>query len=199
MAWVRWPQGREERRMSPRLCPWDVRCSDPSSQRSSPALCSRKTPRKPWGRLRPRCRRQEVRGPLALRRTGFAQRRRRLCQPPRGRFPPSRGACVRLFPEERPYFQQRVLGSWGSAGGLPLALDLLWQNEAPRFPSRGSLAGAGRGVLCCPGGPAGPGLGRRPLAKTLTFFHLKPSTFRSGWPICPWPWFGLSRERSNWA
>lgn len=54
-------------------------------------------------------------GPLTLRRTSFALQQR-LCQPPLSYSPPSHGACVLLFPEERPSFQQRVLESWGRTG-----------------------------------------------------------------------------------
>lgn len=154
--------------------------------------CAPRKHPEPWEKTRSSLPQAGSEGPLALRRTSFAQQLR-LCQPPLGYFPPSPGARALLFPEERPSFQQRVLESWGRTGvrhcdkmKLPVSLQ--------RQPGQ-----HWEGVLCCPGARRGAGLGRRTLVKTLTFFHLRLRTFRSGWPICTWLWFGLSRERSNWA
>lgn len=138
-------------------------------------------------RLGPLCRGQEARallpggGPALPSSRGFASLP--------GLFPTIAGACALLFPDERPSFQQRVLESWGRTGVCHCD-----KMKIPGFPPEAAWPAPGGGVVL-PRGPAG---GRAGAVKTLTFFHLRPRTFRSGRPICTWLWFGLSRERSNW-
>lgn len=66
--------------------------------------------------------------------------------------------------------------------------------KLPGVPPEAAWPVGGPGCYAAQG-PAGSGLGRRPLVETWTFLHLRPRTFRSGWPICTWLWFGLSRQR----